>query len=62
MGAKYSHSDISLGDGGGGMNGFGNRSNDWSFISKSSDGINLSLLLLTLRLCRFFSRATSGGR
>jgi hypothetical protein len=33
-----------------------------SFISRSSDGINFSLLLQTLRLCRFFNRAISGGR
>ena len=41
---RYSVSDIGLGDGGGGMNGFGNKSRDWSFISRSSDGIKVSLL------------------
>jgi hypothetical protein len=59
---KYSISDIGLGDGGGDMNGLGNKSNECSFISRSSDGINFSLLLQTLRLCRFFNRAISGGR
>lgn len=59
---EYSISDIGLGDGGGGMNGLGNKSREWSFISRSSDGINFSLLLQTLRLCRFFNRAISGGR
>ena len=59
---KYSISDIGLGDGGGDMNGLGNKRREWSFISKSSDGINFSLLLQTLRLCKFFNRAISGGR
>jgi hypothetical protein len=59
---KYSISDIGFGDGGGEMNGLGNKSREWSFISRSSDGINFSLLLQTLRLCRFFNRAISGGR
>ena len=60
--ATYSISDIGLGDGGGGMNGLGNKSSECSFISRSSDGINFSLLLQTLRLCRFFNCAISGGR
>ena len=58
----YSISDIGLGDGGGGMNGLGNKSSECSFIPRSSDGINFSLLLQTLRLCRFFNRVISGGR
>ena len=58
----YSISDIGLGDSGGVMNGLGNKSNEWSFISRSSDGTNFSLLLQTLRLRRFFSRDISGGR
>ena len=59
---RYLISDIGFGDGGGDMNGLGNKRRVWSFISKSSDGINFSLLLQTLRLCRFFNRAISGGR
>ena len=62
LGAKYSVSDIGFGDGGGDMNGLGNKSREWSFISRSSDGINFSLLLQTLRLCRCFNRVISGGR
>ena len=63
--AKYSTSDIGFGDGGDGggdMNGLGNKSREWSFISRSSDGINFNLLLQILRLCKVFSRAISGGR
>lgn len=62
LGEKYSISDIGLGDDGGDKNGLGNKSREWSFISRSSAGINLSLLLQILRLCRYFSCATSGGR
>jgi hypothetical protein len=63
LGVEYSISDIRFGDDDGGdKNGLGNRSREWSFISRSSDGMNFSLLLQTLRHCRFFSCATSGGR
>ena len=62
LGVKCSISDIGLGDDGGNMNGLGNKSREWSFILRSSDGTNFNLLLQTLRLCRFFSRAISGGR
>ena len=60
--ATYSTSDIGLGDSGGDMNGLGNKSSECSFISRSSDGINFSLLLQTLRVRSFFNRAISGGR
>jgi len=50
LGLTYSISDRGFGDGGGDMNGLGNRRSDWSFIARSSEGTKVSLLLHILRL------------